>query len=174
MALREIVLFPDPVLRRVARPVRNLWKIRTVVRRRHRTWMVSMSFATLGWGSWWITAVLMKLAPSIAPDVRVTCWVASTFALVGFLAALWSIRARLAWLLFTLVPLFANGSLLLVPLVLPQGHTLAMAAATVLIVSERFDQPRLPRWEVRGAGKLLRAAIARTRIRLNSPRFRLV
>ncbi len=59
----------------------------------------------------------------------------------------------------------ACWALMLASLVLPQGHFIAMAGATVLIVSERFDRPRPPSWRARGGGTLLRAAIARTRIR---------
>lgn len=99
----------------MARPLRNLWKVRTVVRRRHRTWMASMCLASLGWGSWWITVFLMRYAPGIAPGVATTGWFAGTFAAFGLLLALWSVRARGAWLLFTLVPIFANASLFLVP-----------------------------------------------------------
>jgi hypothetical protein len=101
--------------RRMARPVRRLWKVRTVVRRRHRTWMASMSLASLGWGSWWITVFLMRYAPAHAPSLAATSWFAGVFAGFGLLAAIWSIRARRTWLLFTTIPMLANGSLFLVP-----------------------------------------------------------
>ena len=99
----------------MARPVRKLWKMRTMVRRRHRTWMFSMCMASLGWAIWWTSLLLVRFAPAAAPDLRVTSWSAGFFALVGFLAAVWSFRSKLAWILFLLVPLFANGSLLAVP-----------------------------------------------------------
>ena len=99
----------------MARPVRKLWRMRTHVRRRHRTWMFAMVMATAGWMSWWISLALVHFAPSLAPGLRATAWVAGAFAAVGFLAAVWSFRARTAWLLILCVPLFANGSLLLVP-----------------------------------------------------------
>jgi hypothetical protein len=99
----------------VARPLRHLEKVRTVVRRRHRTWMVSMCFATLGWGSWWVTVFLMRYFPQIAPGIATTGWFAGTFAAFGFLVAVVTIRGRGTWLLFTLVPLLANASLFLVP-----------------------------------------------------------
>ena len=92
--------------------------MRTVVRRRHRTWMVSMSLASLGWGCWWIFAFLTHFAPEYAPSVRVVSWVSCGFAAVGLLAGVWTVRAKLAWLLFTLIPLTANGSLLLMPAVM--------------------------------------------------------
>jgi hypothetical protein len=100
---------------RMARPVRKLWKMRTMVRRRHRTWMFSMCMASLGWAIWWVSLLIVRLAPGHAPDFRVTAWSAGAFAAIGFLAALWSFRAKLAWILFMLVPMFANGSLLAVP-----------------------------------------------------------
>jgi predicted metal-binding membrane protein len=62
----------------------------------------------------------------------------------------------------------ACWALMLVPMLLPQGHVIAMAAATVLIVSERLEQPRPPCWRVRGAGKALRIVNAQARIRLKS------
>jgi predicted metal-binding membrane protein len=61
----------------------------------------------------------------------------------------------------------ACWALMLVPMLLPQGHVIAMAAATVLIVSERLELPRPPCWRVRGAGKALRIVIAQARIRLS-------
>ncbi len=99
----------------MARPVPKLWKMRTMVRRRHRTWIFSMCMASLGWGIWWISLLLVRFAPAFAPDFRASCWIAGCFAAVGFLAALWGFRAKLDWILFLLVPLFANASLLAVP-----------------------------------------------------------
>jgi uncharacterized membrane protein len=102
----------------VARPTRNLWRIRTVVRRRHRTWMLSMTLATIGWAGWWYTAFTYKLVPWLSPHPRFAAWFGGALALLGLLAAAWSIRARRAWLLLTVVPLFANLTLLFFPLVL--------------------------------------------------------
>jgi predicted metal-binding membrane protein len=62
----------------------------------------------------------------------------------------------------------ACWALMLIPMLLPRGHVIAMAAATVLIVSERLEQPRPLRWRMRGAGKALRILSAQTRIRLQS------
>ena len=77
--------------------------------------MVSMCFATLAWGTWWITVFLMRYLPSIAPSILAASWFAGTFAAFGFAVALFTIRARRTWLLFTLVPLCANASIFLVP-----------------------------------------------------------
>jgi predicted metal-binding membrane protein len=65
----------------------------------------------------------------------------------------------------------ACWALMLAALVLPQAHLGAMAGATVLIVSERFDRPRPPSWRVRGGGTLLHAAITRARTRLSPRRY---
>jgi hypothetical protein len=105
-------------MRDVVRPLRNSWQIRRVVRRRHRTWMISMTFASLGWASWWVTAALLHWKPSWAPSIDVTDQLAITFALLGFIAAMLSIRARLGWLVVVAVPLFANLSVLLIPFTL--------------------------------------------------------
>jgi len=99
----------------MARPVRRLWRMRTTVRRRHRTWMFSMSMASLGWALWWITLILLRFAPAAAPDVRITEWLVGACALVGFLAAVWSFRAKLAWILIMSIALFANASLFAMP-----------------------------------------------------------
>ena len=74
-----------------------------------------MCLATMGWGSWWVTVFLMRYLPGHAPTLATTTWFAGTFAAFGFLVAVFTIRARRTWLLFTLVPLLANASLFLVP-----------------------------------------------------------
>lgn len=101
----------------MARPLRSITQVRTVVvRRRHRTWMLSMICASLGWGVWWTTFALRRFAPDWAPSLELSGWIAATIAAFGLLVAIWTIRARAAWLLITLVPLFANASLLAMPL----------------------------------------------------------
>jgi len=117
----------------MARPLRGQWQIRTIVRRRHRTWVAAMVMATFGWGAWWITALLYKFAPGSQPSLLTTYVVASVFALAGFGLALFSIRARLIWILLAGVPLFANGSLLMMPLLLD--------GARALMDSEAVDRP---------------------------------
>ncbi len=76
-----------------------------------------MTLATVGWGVWWITVLLMRFAPGIAPSPTVTAWVASSFAVVGLFLAIFTIRARTIWVLLAGVPIFANGSLLALPFV---------------------------------------------------------
>jgi len=79
--------------------------------------MLSICLASLGWGTWWVAAFLSRFAPDLAPGFALTSWIAGVFASLGLLVALFTIRARRIWLLFTLVLLLANASLLLVPLV---------------------------------------------------------
>lgn len=74
-----------------------------------------MSMASLGWAVWWTILVLARFAPSVAPNLRIAEWIAGSCAVVGFLAAVWSFRAKLAWILIMGIALFANGSLLVMP-----------------------------------------------------------
>lgn len=92
--------------------------MRRIVRRRHRTWMLSMTFASFGWAAWWLLAFLKHFAPDHAPSSTTVQWVGVGFAAPGFLIGLWTIRARLSWIVVTLVPLLANASLLSMPLVM--------------------------------------------------------
>jgi hypothetical protein len=80
--------------------------------------MISMTFASLGWASWWVTAALLHWKPSWAPSIDVTDQLAITFALLGFIAALLSVRARMGWLIVVAVPLVSNLSVLLIPFTL--------------------------------------------------------
>jgi predicted metal-binding membrane protein len=59
-------------------------------------------------------------------------------------------------------------ALMLLPMLLRQGHVAAMAVVTVVLISERLEQPRPLRWRLRFPGKLMRIMVAQTRIR--SPR----
>ena len=108
----------------MVRPGRQLASWKRVVRRRHRTWMLSMTLATLGWGTVWVTVVLMKLAPEWAPGVEAAEWIASVFAFAGVCCGIFTLRAKLAWILITGIPLFANGSLLVLPLIVPDPAAL--------------------------------------------------
>lgn len=77
--------------------------------------MFSMTVASLGWAVVWIDLALARLAPSLAPDLRVAAWIACAFGVVGLVAVVWGVRAKLAWLLVLLVPTFANATLLAAP-----------------------------------------------------------
>lgn len=64
---------------------------------------------------WWTTLVIARFVPDATPDLRITEWAAGVCSVVGFLAALWAFRAKLAWILIMSIALFANGSLLFMP-----------------------------------------------------------
>jgi hypothetical protein len=80
--------------------------------------MVSMTFASLGWGTWWITAAFLHFKPHWAPSIGLTDDLMLTFATFGFLTAVLTIRARLAWVAVTMVPMLANLSVILIPFTL--------------------------------------------------------
>ncbi len=77
-----------------------------------------MCLASVGWGSFWVFAFWTRLAPDSAPSIESVCAFSGVFAAFGLAAAIVSIRARLAWIIVTLIPLFANASLLLLPSVI--------------------------------------------------------
>lgn len=84
------------------------------VRSRHRSWMRSMTLATLGWGVVWCSLALAKwgwAAPASAIYV-----VSGVPAALGVVFALTTMRVRRTWALMTTVALFANASLLALPL----------------------------------------------------------
>jgi predicted metal-binding membrane protein len=54
--------------------------------------------------------------------------------------------------------------LMLLPMLLPKDHLLAMAAVAVLIFCERLEDPEPPTWKMRGLGKATRMVVARIRI----------
>lgn len=97
------------------RPLRKLYPVSTIVRRRHRTWMLAMTLATFGAGVWGTALAWTKLAPGSAPTFEQTFLVASAFAVPGFVLAFLTLRARLIWLVLAGVPLFANGMLIFLP-----------------------------------------------------------
>jgi predicted metal-binding membrane protein len=53
-------------------------------------------------------------------------------------------------------------ALMLFAMLLPRGHVAAMAAASVLIFSERLEQSAPPGWRFRGLGKATRIVLAQT------------
>jgi len=59
-------------------------------------------------------------------------------------------------------------ALMLFPLLLPRGHTVAMVAVAFLIFSERLERAMPPSWRWRGLGSVTRIAIVQTRMRLDA------
>ena len=91
------------------------------VRRRHRTWMRSMIFATAAWGVFWGAALIEKLSEGWSPPLQLVYWLSTPLATAGFLMAVFTIRAQRSWLLFVSVPLFANGFLLFLLWMMPEA-----------------------------------------------------
>ncbi|WP_176132815.1 DUF2182 domain-containing protein [Hymenobacter sp. CRA2] len=54
---------------------------------------------------------------------------------------------------------------MLLPMLLPHGHVVAMMGVSMLMVCERLDPPRTPAWQLRGFGTAFRYA----RLRLRGP-----
>jgi len=75
--------------------------------------MRSMTLATLGWAVVWCSLAASKLGWS-AP-ASVVYLVSGVPATVGVLFALTTMRARKTWVMMTAVALFANASLLALP-----------------------------------------------------------
>jgi hypothetical protein len=74
-----------------------------------------MSLATLGWGTWWCVLLWHHWHPERELELGWPAALSTAAAILGLLVAILTLRARRAWVLFALVPLFANGSLLFVP-----------------------------------------------------------
>lgn len=60
----------------------------------------------------------------------------------------------------------SGWALMLFPMLLPEGHNLAMIIVTFLMVGEHYEHPRMPRWEIKYRNRLLKIFIAQTRIKL--------
>ncbi len=56
-------------------------------------------------------------------------------------------------------------ALMLLPMLLPQGHFAAMAVVTFVMSGERLERPRPLSWRLRFPGKLMRIVVAQARIR---------
>ena len=74
-----------------------------------------MMLATVGWGTWWCVLFLHRFAPQREISLALPTVLSTVAASLGLLIAFFTLRARRTWILFALVPLFANGSLLFVP-----------------------------------------------------------
>lgn len=79
-----------------------------------------MTLASLGWGCWWLAVALAKFAPDLAPGITVTQVMADVFAIAGLLCGLFTLRAKLAWILITGIPICANLALIVFPFMLPK------------------------------------------------------
>lgn len=76
-----------------------------------------MILATVGWGVWFVHALLGRLESDLQPSVEVTGVLGAAFGVPGLLLAVLTLRAKRSWVLFVSAPLFANACLLLAPLI---------------------------------------------------------
>ena len=104
----------------MVKPGREGVNRRPRVRRRHRTWVRSMIFATAAWGVFWGIAVIQRLSEGWTPPAQLIYWTSMPLAIAGFLMAVFTIRSQRSWLLFVSVPLFANGLLLFLLWAMPE------------------------------------------------------
>lgn len=89
-----------------------------------------MTLAALGWGVWWAGLVLARFWPQLSPGFlsgrALVTGLSVACAIPGLILALSTIRARRSWLPFAAVAIFANVSLLLMPVLL-KGMSLPAA-----------------------------------------------
>ncbi len=74
-----------------------------------------MTLATGAMAVWGVTVVMMRFAPGSSPGFGVVFVLACLFAVPGFFMGLLTVRAKRAWLMLALVPLLANGMLIVLP-----------------------------------------------------------
>jgi predicted metal-binding membrane protein len=60
----------------------------------------------------------------------------------------------------------SGWSLMLFPMLLPEGHNLAMIVVTFIMISEHMENPRLPQWHFNVRLKLLKIIVFQTRNKL--------
>lgn len=159
-------------------------RISSFARRRMR----SMALFVAGYGAIWMAAGVVIVAVELAA----TWLMPQSYlpaATVGFVALIWQaspFKQRCLNRCHNHRPLAAFGlaadldvlrlglenglwctgscwAAMLFPMLLPQGHFVAMAAVALLMFCERLDPPRTPGWRWRGFGTALRCISLRSR-----------
>jgi hypothetical protein len=102
----------------MARPLRRLYPIRGFERRRHRSWILSMTFATAALGVLAFCAVLRRFGAHDVPPLGLAAAVSSLFSVPGLFFGVMTLRGKPAWLAYAGVPIVANAVLLALPWVL--------------------------------------------------------
>ncbi len=64
----------------------------------------------------------------------------------------------------------SGWALMLFPMLLPQGHNLAMIVVTYVMIAEHLEHPAAKVWRIRFPMKLLKYTLARTQMKLQRPR----
>lgn len=62
----------------------------------------------------------------------------------------------------------AGWALMLFPMLLPQGHNLAMLVVTFIMLSEHMEHPRYPKWNFHLRLRLFKILISQTKIKLTT------
>jgi predicted metal-binding membrane protein len=112
-----------------------------------------------------VAALALALVVQCSPFKQVTlnrCHAPTTLAAFGSRADTDAIRfgaTYAAWCIGSC------GAWMFVPLVLPEGHLVAMVAVTVLVFCERLEKPASPAWRWRGLGRAWRVATRALRAR---------
>jgi predicted metal-binding membrane protein len=163
---------------------------------KHRR-MWSVALFTLGYAAIWMAAggvllsarlvlsllVPLSFVPAIVVGIVAFVWQCSPMkqrclnrnhnhrelAAFGFAADLDVLRFGVTHGLWCVGSCWA---LMLFPILLSEGHLAAMAAVSLLMISERLEQPQRLSWGLRLHGKLMRIVVAQTRIRLHGLLFR--
>jgi predicted metal-binding membrane protein len=60
----------------------------------------------------------------------------------------------------------SGWAIMLLPMLLPNGHNLAMVIVTFIMFSEHMEHPKVPRWHIDLRAKLFRVILARAQIKL--------
>ncbi len=60
----------------------------------------------------------------------------------------------------------SGWALMLLPMLLPQGHNIAMMIVTLIMINEHLEHPQVPRWRMDFRWKLLRVIVAQTQIKI--------
>lgn len=99
-----------------------------------------MVLATAAWMTWWLAIVVHRFAPAYAPSWPWVYGIAGAFAAAGLGIGLFTVRARTIWVLLASVPIVANGSLLLVPVLLHEDVVRALASVPLESPDTRAEQ----------------------------------
>lgn len=83
--------------------------------------MASMVLATCGWSLWWLALAAHRYAPALFPGLLPVYVLTGVMAAVGLFLAVFTVRARLIWVLLAGVPIAANGALLMLPAVVDEA-----------------------------------------------------
>jgi predicted metal-binding membrane protein len=60
----------------------------------------------------------------------------------------------------------AGWAIMLLPMLLPVGHTLAMIPVTLIMLSEHMEHPQYPQWRINFRGKLFRIILVQAQLKL--------